>query len=199
MSDEGAARVQSWRRMLDIIVQLGVPKEKVVFDPTIARGLEYYTSTVFEFGLVGVEGYGSIAGGGRYNNLLSTFSDKTLPAVGGSLGIDRLYQYLEAEDKLPKGSGVGVVVVNLGQATWDDAVRLTGTLRQGAINTDLYYDVVKLEKQFKYAESKGAKYAVILGDAEKEKGTVLVKDLATRTQEEMAETDLVAYVQTKMK
>lgn len=194
MSDEGAARVQYWRRLLDTIAALGLPKGKVVFDPTIARGLEYYTSIVFEFSLTGVEGYGSIVGGGRYNNLLSTFSDKSLPAVGGSLGIDRLYEYLAAQQMLPENAGVEVVVLNLGEQTWEDSLRVTAALRNAGVNADLYYDAAKLDKQFKYAEGKGARLAIIIGAEEKAKGMVKVKNLKTREQVEVMESELLAAV-----
>lgn len=197
MSEEGAARVRGWRSLIDMVVSLGVAREKVVFDPTIARGLEYYTSTVFEFGLVGVEGYGSVVGGGRYNDLLSTFSDKSLPAVGGSLGVDRLYEYLETTDQLPKTIGTEVVVLNMGESTWSDAVRIAAELRKAGVNTDLYYDAAKLEKQFRYAESKGARLAVLVGDAEKAAGMVQIKNLQTREQVTVAESELLAAVQNK--
>jgi histidyl-tRNA synthetase len=99
-SDSAAARVKFWRQLLAMVEGLGVAKEKLVFDPSITRGLDYYTSTVFEFSLSASEGFGSIGGGGRYNDLLKTFSKDTLPAVGGSLGIDRLYEYLESTGQL---------------------------------------------------------------------------------------------------
>jgi histidyl-tRNA synthetase len=193
-SDEAAASVKFWRRLIDTIVALGVPQEKVVFDPSIARGLDYYTSTVFEFSLTGVEGYGSIVGGGRYNDLLSTFSDKTMPAVGGALGIDRLYEYLEATGKLPNASGVEVVVLNMGEATWGDTVRVATGLRAVGVNVDLYYDQAKLEKQFKYGEAKGARLAIMMGEEEKAKGVVKVKNLQTREQVEVQESELLNAV-----
>lgn len=192
--DLGASSVKFWRRLIDTIVGLGVAREKVVFDPSIARGLDYYTSTVFEFGLTGVEGYGSVVGGGRYNDLLTTFSEKSMPAVGGSLGIDRLYEYLEASGKLPGKLGVEVAVLNMGEATWSDTVRIATELRAAGINVDLYYDNAKLEKQFKYAESKGARIAVMMGEDEKARGVVKVKNLQTREQVEVQETELLQAV-----
>lgn len=195
--EAAAASVKFWRKLIDTIVALGVPREKIVFDPVIARGLDYYTSTVFEFGLTGVEGYGSVVGGGRYNDLLTTFSDKSMPAVGGSLGIDRLYEYLEASGKLPGGLGVEVAMFNMGEATWSDTVRIATELRAAGINVDLYYDNAKLEKQFKYAESKGARIAVMVGEDEKLRGVVKVKNLQTREQVEVQETELLQAVTAK--
>lgn len=194
LNDLGERQVMFWRRLIDTIVSLGVAREKIVFDPTIARGLDYYTSTVFEFGLTGVEGYGSIVGGGRYNDLLTTFSDKSMPAVGGSLGVDRLYEYLEASGKLPQGLGVEVAVLNMGETSWKSTVRVATELRAAGVNVDLYYDNAKLEKQFKYAESKGARLAVMMGEDEMNRGVVKVKNLQTREQIEVKEAELLKAV-----
>lgn len=196
VDEETASRVKFYRRLTQSISALGVPKEKIVFDPTIARGLDYYTSTVFEIVLVGVEGFGSIAGGGRYNDLLSTFSDESLSAVGGSIGIDRLYEYLESLDNSFKPSGVDVVVFNLTESDWTDAdvLQMVNTLRENGISVDIYYESAKLDKQFKYAESKGAKFALLLGEEEKQAGKVKLKNLATREQVELAQDDLPDYI-----
>jgi histidyl-tRNA synthetase len=194
-SDEARARVIVWRKFLETITALGVRPDQVVFDPTIARGLEYYTSTVFEFTLTGVEGFGSVVGGGRYNSLLATFSDKSLPAVGGSLGIDRLYEYLESIDALPKPRGVEVVVLNMGPATWTESVAVAARLRSEGVSVDVYYDAAKLEKQFKYAETKGAYLAIMIGEEERARGAVKVKNLATREQVEVTEAELIAEVE----
>lgn len=196
LDEAAAASVKFYRQLVESIVALGVAKEKVVFDPTIARGLDYYTSTVFEIVLVGVEGFGSIAGGGRYNDLLSTFSDDSLPAVGGSIGIDRLYEYLESLDTTFKAQGVDVVVFNLTESDWTDmdVLQMVNTLRENDISVDIYYESAKLDKQFKYAESKGAKFAVLLGGEEKLAGKVKLKNLATREQVELAPDEVLAHI-----
>ncbi len=201
INDEGAAQVNYWRKLLDNICALGVPQEKVVFDPTVTRGLDYYTSTVFEFGLTGVEGYGSIAGGGRYNDLLSSFGNASIPAVGGSLGFDRLYEYMQEQGRVVGTSKVDVVIFNMsGNATWVPPVVLgmASELRLKGVNVDLYFDDAKLEQQFKYAENKNAKFAVLYGEEEQSKGVVKVKDLATRDQQEVGVDNLSEFLLAKL-
>lgn len=178
----------------DQIISLGVAEKNIKIDQNIARGLDYYTSTVFEIVLTNNSEFGSIAGGGRYNDLLSTFSEKSMPAVGGSLGIDRLYEYLESTSQLPSTNGIEVMVLNMGAETWGDVLRVTSELRNANVNTDLYYYDAKLDKQFKYAESRGARLAIIIGEEEKAKGVVKIKNLQTREQVEVVEKDLLAAV-----
>ncbi len=176
------------------VVAFGVPEKNVQFNQTIARGLDYYTGTVFEIVLKDNSEFGSIAGGGRYDGLLDTFSDKSLPAVGGSIGIDRLFEALESLGKVPTAPGVEVVALNLGTTTFPEVLRVTAELRGAGVNVDVYYDEAKMEKQFKYAESKGAKWAVIIGEEEQKSGTVKLKNLQTREQMEVQESELLRII-----
>jgi histidyl-tRNA synthetase len=160
----------------------GVPAKAIVFDPTTVRGLDYYTNMVFEIVMGDNPEYGSIAGGGRYDSLLETFSETSVPAVGGSIGIDRLFEAMEALG-LIKSSGIAkVLIMNLDENLVNDYVALATELRGKGIATEVYYQTAKLDKQFKYAESRGIQYAVIMGSEEKDKGTVQLKNLATREQ-----------------
>ncbi len=185
---------QRSKAIIDTSIGLGVNPNQIIFDPTIARGLDYYTSTVFEVILKNNPEFGSILGGGRYDKLVDTFSDKPLPAVGGSIGIDRLFEALESMGNLPTALGVEVVVLNLGESMRAETLRVVSEMREEGINVDLYYEEAKLDKQFKYAENKGARLAVIIGEEEKAKGTVKVKNLQTREQIEVLETELLAAV-----
>jgi histidyl-tRNA synthetase len=197
LSDEAAARVAEWRALMDLVVAFGAPREKIVFDPTIARGLDYYTSTVFECVLTDIDGYGSIGGGGRYDGLLNTFSDKPLPAVGVSVGIDRLFEALQEQGLLTKVGGVDVLVLNMGPEYMPEYVRIATELRVAGVSTELYYEDAKLDKQFKYAESKGARLAIILGEEEKVRRIIKIKNLQTREQVEVEESELLAAVTSK--
>ncbi len=176
---------QKIEQLIQILLEQGLAEANVLFDPTIARGLDYYTSTVFEIKIKSKPEFGSIAGGGRYDNLVDQFSDKPLPAVGGSIGIDRLLQAMSEMGLAQAAAAVQVLVINQDAALEKDYVALAAVLRSGGISTELYYEPAKLEKQFKYAENKGISYAVIMGQAEKDKGTVQVKNLATRQQKEI--------------
>jgi histidyl-tRNA synthetase len=145
------------------------------------------------------EGFGSIGGGGRYNDLLKTFSKDTLPAVGGSLGIDRLYEYLESTGQLQSQPGLQVVVLNMGlESGYSEILKIVTNLRVAGINTDIYLDSVKLDIQFKYAESKGAEAVVIFGEEEKQSGNVQVKWLATREQDTVKMEDLSSFLSSRL-
>lgn len=167
-------------------------KGQVEFDPTIARGLDYYSGTVFEIILLDKPEYGSICGGGRYDGLLGNFSDLQLPAVGGSIGIDRMYGALEELGLLPKPSATSTLILNIEAELLDDYLALARQLRGAGIQTELFYETTKLDKQLKYAERKGLGWAVILGSEEKGSGKLKLKNLQSREQIEVSREELAA-------
>ena len=173
---------------------MGVEWANIKFSPTTARGLDYYTSTVFEIVLKNAPEFGSVAGGGRYDGLVDTFSDKSLPAVGGSIGIDRLFAALESMNLIQSVPAIKALVVNQDESLQDDYLAFVTSLRRKGVNAELYYEAVKLDKQFKYADFKGIPFAVIMGQDEKNKGVVLVKNLETREQEEVSIDALTSYL-----
>ncbi len=178
------------RQIAKSIAAFGVAPQAIIFDPLLVRGLDYYTNMVFEISLKNNPELGSIAGGGRYDGLVNQFSEKSLPAVGGSIGIDRLFDAMQ-ELGLVKNAGlIKVLVVNQDEDLQNDYIGLVTTLRDAGINSELYYEPVKLDKQFKYAESKGIEYAVIMGQDEKTQGVVQLKNLQTREQTEVALSEL---------
>jgi histidyl-tRNA synthetase len=180
-----------------LLIELGVSEENIVFDPSIARGLDYYTGMVCEITLKDLPSFPSIGGGGRYDNLLDTFSEKSLPAVGCSLGIDRLFDALEEMKLIDAPATVQVLVVNFDEELQDTYVQLASELRAAGINAELYYEAVKLDKQFKYAEAKNIPYAIIIGGEEKASGSVKIKNLQTREQEEVNMASVVSYFTSK--
>ena len=135
--------------------------------------------------------FGSITSGGRYDNLLDQFSSQPLPAVGGSIGIDRLFDALEGLGLAQSLNLVKALVLNLEENLQADYLRITAMLRNSGINTEFYYAPAKLDKQFKYAETKGIQYAVILGQEERDKKVVKIKNLRTREQVEVPEEKLI--------
>ncbi|HUI30993.1 MAG TPA: histidine--tRNA ligase [Candidatus Acidoferrales bacterium] len=159
----------------DFLNVLGIGSEVVMLDPTIARGLDYYTGPVFEVNLKNKPQFGSIAGGGRYDNLVKRFTNVDLPAVGFSIGIDRL---LTAIDDKSDNNFVDVVITIMEQDRFTDYLRIANELREAGIKTDLYLGTEKgLRKQLQYADKVGAGFAIIIGSNEFEKGTVTIKDL----------------------
>ncbi|MCL4731844.1 MAG: ATP phosphoribosyltransferase regulatory subunit, partial [Planctomycetes bacterium] len=147
-------------------------------------GLDYYTGTVFETFLGDLPGFGSVMSGGRYDGLIGLFTDEDIPAVGISVGIDRLIAALEELNRLPPGrASAGVLVTVFDQAGAAYAARVATLLRGAGINAELWLEPgAKLQKQLKYAERKGIQRVIVAGPAEAEAGTVNLKTLATREQ-----------------
>lgn len=179
------------RSVMFDMVQLGVPEDVLVFDPLIVRGLEYYTNLVFEITLRDSPEFGSIAGGGRYDGLVGKFTDQEFVAVGGAIGIDRLFEYLESKNLIPDISPVQALVLNFDDKLLRDRLKLLTELRGDDMKVELYYEPAKLDKQFKYAESKNIPFAILYGEAEKESGMVKIKNLKTREQVEVTLSELV--------
>lgn len=157
-------------------------KATLEFEPTIARGLDYYSGIVFETVLPDKPEYGSICSGGRYDGLVDQFSNSGLPAVGGSIGIDRLYGALDEMGLLPKAVVAEVLILNLDSNLTGNYFELASRLRNNGVLVELYYEEAKLEKQFKYAERKGIPNALLLGQEELSSGEVKIKNLSTREQ-----------------
>lgn len=166
--------------------KLGVDWVKIKFNPTIARGLDYYTSTVFETKLLNAPEFGSIASGGRYDGLVNTFSEQSFPAVGFSIGIDRLFEALETLGVLQTNQTIQVLVLNQDQDLVDEYLSIVSMLRRAGINSEFYYDTVKLDKQFKYAENKNIPFTILCGANEQARGVVQLKTLAAREQVEVS-------------
>ena len=149
-------------------------------NPTIVRGLDYYSNTVFEFIHTGVGTQGTICGGGRYNGLIEDFDGPATPAVGFGMGIERLLLALEDEGvELPATPGPVLYIANIGEAGRKKAAVLCAGLRAAGIHAE--YDVVGrgLKAQMKYANKIGARYTMVLGDDEVEKGEARLKEMAT--------------------
>ncbi len=161
------------------------------FSPVLARGLSYYTGPIFEIRHRGLDA--SLAGGGRYDGLVGMFANRDIAATGGSLGIERILLLLE--DAAAASAAPPVLVTVLDDDLRADAMSLVTRLRrEGAIHTDLYVASAKLGKQFKYADRRGVRYAVIRGRDEVDAGTVAVKDLVTGEQVTVAEDELIPHL-----
>ncbi|HXO75243.1 MAG TPA: His/Gly/Thr/Pro-type tRNA ligase C-terminal domain-containing protein, partial [Puia sp.] len=175
--------------------QLAVPVSKdLIVDLTLARGLNYYTGTIFEVKAVGVQ-MGSIGGGGRYDDLTSTFGVPNIPGVGISFGVDRIYDVMEELKLFPEDvfSGTRVLFFNLGETESRAAFGLLQQLRSNGVAAELYHETAKFDKQFKYAEKKGIRFIVILGGEELATRTVKVKDLQSGKQETVPFDQLPSY------
>jgi histidyl-tRNA synthetase len=192
---EGIAGAGELAELLEILLTMGVKNFEV--NLTLARGLDYYTGTIFEFMLPDASQFGSVAGGGRYDNLIGMFAGKQIPAVGCSIGIDRLLSALEELELVKYDNVFDVLVCNLDEAFTEKYLKIVQELRGAGIKTDFYYEQAKLDKQFKYANKKNINFAVIIGPDEAETGEATVKNMATGKQEKVKQTALVKYLKQK--
>jgi len=148
-------------------------------DLSIARGLGYYTGVVFETTLDGLPGFGSISSGGRYNNLAERFTNRSLPGVGGSIGLDRLLAGLEELGRIPKVGGETVFIAIATEDAVASALDLAQTLRSSGIACDIGLTAGKVGNQFKHADRLGYRNVVTLGTAEVQGGTYNLKNMQT--------------------
>lgn len=172
-------------------------KEKTNFEPTLARGLNYYTGTIFE---IEIEGYfaGSVCGGGRYDNLIGMFAGRQIPAVGFAFGFDRVIEAMETLNLFPTGiadSSTTVLVTIFSEELKQKSLEICSRLRSNNSNAEIYLGEIKeknpLEKQLKYADQKGIPYVLIIGPDEAEKNIVTVKNLQTREQQQINLEELI--------
>jgi histidyl-tRNA synthetase len=154
----------------------------LVFDPTLARGLSYYTGPIFEISCAGLPG--SMGGGGRYDNLIGMFQKQKVPAVGFSLGLERMLLVMEERGMFPPlGIGPQVLLCLMADVPAAAAIRVASQLRAQGLRVEVFADDKAMGKQLTYANTLGAPFAAILGSTELAAGTVALKDLKTGEQQ----------------
>ena len=178
-SQSADAALQDMRELAALLDALDISEEEAVFDPSLARGLDYYTGPVFEIEVENMESIGSVGGGGRYNELCRRFMSQEVPAVGASIGLERLMAALRGLNKLnaPK-STAQVCIATVGKVAPRDALQLAAELRAAGFNTLTYLGGKKnMGAQLSDADRYEIPVAVILGEDELQRGEVSVKDL----------------------
>lgn len=181
LDSRGRAGVATLRAVLAAAVAMGAPADNLKVDPTLARGLDYYTGPVFE--AVTEPDIGSIAGGGRYDRLIGMFSGRDVPAVGVALGLERLVTVMEERGLLGSaGTTAPVLVTVFADDTRDASVRIATALRREGIATDLYLGDARLRSQFKYANARGYRWLVVVGPDEAAENRLSLKNLSTGAQ-----------------
>ena len=194
--DEGIAEL---REVLELIRAFGVPETHYAINLSIARGLDYYTGTVYETMLNEHPQIGSICSGGRYENLASNYTKSKLPGVGISIGATRLFwQLREAKLIGTSQSTVKVLVTQMDEAQLPAYLELATLLRNGGIATEVVLDGGKLGKQFKYADRAGIRFVLVLGPDEIAKGVVTVKDMRKEDQFEVPRSELVKALRVEL-
>lgn len=179
-SDEGRAGLEELAAIGAALDAMGVSAERARVDPSVVRGLEYYTGAVFEAELLleTAERFGSVGGGGRYDDLVARFTGQSLPATGFSFGVSRLAAALRAAGaEAPSAERGPVVVVAFEPAGMGEYLRAAGELRAAGVPAEVYLGGAGMKAQLKYADRRGSPAAVILGSDELTAGTVTVKDL----------------------
>ena len=151
------------------------------FNPSIARGLDYYTGVVFETFLLKLPRIGSVCSGGRYNNLASLYTEERLPGVGSSIGLDRLLAALEELRLLgAQAQGPQLIILFLEPSLLASYHRLASRFREAAFAVEVFPEPRKLALQFAFAEKRGIPLALICGETEHRQGTLILKDLGSR-------------------
>lgn len=177
-SDIGIEGVNEVQTVINKVLNLGLESADLDFDLTLARGLNYYTGSIFEVEAKGIK-MGSIGGGGRYDDLTGVFGLKDLPGIGISFGLDRIYLVLEELDVLPslEADFTQVLFVNFGDKEADYCLNVLSELRKAGINSELYPDSAKMKKQMNYANKKSIPYVVLIGEDEMNSDLLKVKNM----------------------
>ena len=178
------------------LAAFGVPEENFAVDLTIARGLDYYTGTVYETFLLDHPEIGSVCSGGRYDNLAGYYIDKKLPGVGISIGLTRLFYVLDEQGllnpALPNAPADALVLPMTADPA--PAIALAEQLRGGGLRVQLYGEQKKFKQKMAYADKLGVPYAVLLGEDEIAAGMCSVKDMRTGAQRAMLPGEAIAHI-----
>ena len=194
--NEGIAEL---REVLDLVRALGVPESHYSINLSIARGLDYYTGTVYETFLDDYPQIGSICSGGRYENLANHYTKSKLPGVGISIGLTRLFFQLRDAGLIDTAdSSVQVLVSQMDASRLPTYLAIANELRIGGLNTEVQLEPRKLAKQFQYADRAGIRFVVIVGEDEEARGVVSVKDLRRAEQFEVSRADLARSLRVEL-
>ena len=179
------------------LAAFGVPEDHFAVDLTIARGLDYYTGTVYETAMLDHPEIGSICSGGRYDNLAEYYTDKQLPGVGISIGLTRLFYVLSEQGMLNGDMNTAPADALILPMTDDlsPAISFASQLRQAGVRAQLYTEQKKFKQKMSYADKTGIPYVVFLGEDEIARGVVSVKDMASGQQQTLPQAQAIALIQ----
>ena len=169
--------------------------KEFIFDINLARGLSYYTSSIFEV-ILDQKNIGSLCGGGRYDDLTEIFGYKDISGIGISFGIERIYEIMKERNLFPDSINKKdtVLVCSLSEKYLDDSLRISSILRNNNITTDLYPDNPKLKKQLQYANNNDIPYVIIIGEDEVTSKLFTLKDMETGSQEKLGIDEIISKV-----
>lgn len=189
----GARGIEELRSILRYAAAAGVAS-KIEIDPTLARGLSYYTGAIMEISVKDLPG--SLGGGGRYDNLVEMFAGQDVPACGFSLGLERIIVVMTERSMFPShvGQTSEVMVGIWNEATVADSLAIAAELRARGVRVESYPEPDKLAKQFKYAAAIEVPFVVIIGEAEKEKDEVAIKNMLTGEQQSLPRSEVAELI-----
>lgn len=194
VSVKSAERSANLTEIMKQAVALGVNRESLVFNPTLARGLDYYTGLIFE-GRVPEYAGGSLGGGGRYDTLLGDLTGMSTPAVGFGIGFDRTVEAASQLGLIPtENVGAQVLVTVFNEESLVSSLTVAAQLRAAGISTEVYPAVEKLGKQFKLADQKQIQFAVVIGEQEMADGTISIKNLQTGDQQSLPVEQAITFL-----
>ena len=174
---------------------MGLADQHFKFDPTIVRGLDYYTGIVFETTLTKAAGYGSVFSGGRYDGLVELFSNQLTPAVGASIGVDRLIAALEELGLMPDyQSGQHIYVTVFNSDLEQRSLELVSQLRQAGIKAEVSYDSGNLGKQLKQAAARHSDFAIIVGPDEEAAGKATLRNMSDGTEQQISADQIIQAI-----
>lgn len=195
-TDDFVVGVSKLRLLIDALRAMNVPESRFVIDLRIARGLDYYTGTVYETILNDHPTIGSVCSGGRYDNLASNYTKTQLPGVGVSIGLTRLfYKLIEAGVVKPVRQTLAqVIIMPMSDNELARALEIVTKLREAGVMTILYTEPNDFGKKFKYADKMGIRYAAVIGEQELTNNTLSVKDMQTGERAEMSPAQLLETI-----
>ncbi len=192
-SEAGQEGISELMEVMDHVRHFGLKQDHINLDVTLARGLNYYTGTIFEVKALGSRITGSLSGGGRYDDLTGVFGMEGVSGVGFSFGVDRIYDVLEELNAFPGEELIStkVMIVNFDLSVSGHGLELLSMLRRAGISSEIYPDPVKLKKQMSYANKKGIPYVLMAGTREIEAGRYGLKNMRTGVQEQLTIEEII--------
>ena len=183
--------VRELKTVIDNVRLFGVPEENFNVDLTIARGLDYYTGTVYETFLNDYRELGSVCSGGRYENLAEYYTNKNLPGVGVSIGLTRLFSKLNELNiiKADKKSVAEILIIPMTEDL-KESIKLATKLRNAGINTEVYLNEKKVKAKFKYADKLEIPYVIVIGEDEITENMVTIKNMKTGEEEKIPNNEI---------
>ncbi|MBD2754414.1 histidine--tRNA ligase [Spirosoma validum] len=194
-SEIGQLGIGELKETLELVQQYGFENARIDIDPTLARGLSYYTGAIFEVKANGVQ-IGSVSGGGRYDNLTSAFGMPGLSGVGISFGVDRIYDVMDELNLFPPNAGQGtqVLIVPFDAEARTVALPVLRQLRTADITAEMYPDITKVKKMLDYANAKQVPFVILIGSEEVQTGELSVKNMLTGEQHKISADKVVAFI-----